>query len=129
VMIMLLTLISARFTYHHTYARQFLDERGVSRDRLFQICTYIRTFTVQSNTFRHHLHIVFFQTRIDTMITRFHPFIVCRVVENALITERLKMCGALLNLSSITEIHTTPWKRLNRISVRTLNFTIRSVSP
>ena len=77
VVIMFAALVAAFLADCGTYAGEFFHEWGVPCCGLFNICTHIRTFTVESDAVGHHLHVFFLQARVKAMVARLHAFMQC----------------------------------------------------
>jgi hypothetical protein len=72
LVVMLLTFFPACFTYLCTKLTDFIDEWTVSRHQLCGKAANIRAFTVQPDAVRHHLYVLFLQTRIIAMVAGLH---------------------------------------------------------
>lgn len=75
VVVMFLAFCSACFTNGCASFRQFRNKWRIARNRVFQIRTDVRAFTVQTDAFSHHFDIVFFQARVKAMVASFRAVV------------------------------------------------------
>ena len=71
-MLMFLALLGTRLTDDRTSPSEFGHERRISRHRLGQKRTDGSALTVEPDAINHHLDVIFFQARLETVITRLH---------------------------------------------------------
>lgn len=68
--LMFLAFLGTRLTDDRTSPSEFRDERRITRHRLGKKRTDGGAFPVEPDAIDHHLDVMFFQARLQTVITR-----------------------------------------------------------
>lgn len=71
-MLMFLAFLGTRLTDDRTSPGEFGHERRISRHRLGEKRTDGGALPVEPDAVNHHLDVMFFQARLETVITRLH---------------------------------------------------------